>query len=70
MAWLNALVNEQSTLPDQIAQQVEYFMQSLALPAHTQGQVHRVARRFALVATAGELATHYGILLVGIKARP
>jgi len=61
MAWLNALVNEQSTLPSQIAQQVECFMQSLALPAHTQGQVHRVARRFALVATAGELATRYGL---------
>jgi len=60
-AWLNTLVNEHTTLPSLIAQQIEQFMQSLALPADTQGQVHRVARRFALVAVAGELASRYGL---------
>lgn len=31
------------------------------LPPKASGQVHRVCERFALVAVAGELATHYGI---------
>ena len=31
------------------------------LPPQASGQVHRVCERFALIAVAGELATHYGI---------
>lgn len=31
------------------------------LPPAAAGQVHRVAKRFALVAAGGELATHYGL---------
>jgi len=59
--WLNTLVKEQATLPGQIAKNVDTFIEALALPDDTQGQVHRVARRFALVAVAGELATRYGL---------
>jgi len=61
MDWLHCLVTDRATLPGQIAGGMEQFTQSLQLPADTQGQVHRVARRFALVATAGELTTGYGL---------
>lgn len=43
-----------------IAEVQSYFM-SLALPPGASGQVHRVAKRFALVAAGGELASHYGL---------
>jgi len=61
MDWLHCIVTDRAELPGQIAGRMDTFMQSLALPTDTQGQVYRVARRFALVATAGELATGYGL---------
>ena len=43
-----------------IAKQQEKFL-ILAVPPGASGQVHRVAKRFALVAVGGELATLYGL---------
>lgn len=37
-----------------------HFMQA-ALPPSASGQVHRVAKRFALAAAGGELGTYYGL---------
>ncbi|AFC87391.1 DNA/RNA helicase, superfamily II [Frateuria aurantia DSM 6220] len=45
-------------------QRIDISMAALlaeAVPEDAGGQVRRVARRFALIAAAGELATHYGI---------
>ena len=58
--WLEKLTQHpeqwQTTLPNSIAQ----FCKDV-LPADVSGQANRVARRFGLVAVAGELATQYGI---------
>ena len=43
-----------------IEEAIQQFMSENA-PKDAAGQVLRVARRFALVAVAGELATHYGL---------
>ncbi|MDY0185563.1 MAG: DUF927 domain-containing protein [Desulfuromonadaceae bacterium] len=43
-----------------IVQQEQEFI-SQAVPAAASGQVHRVAKRFALVAAGGELGTLYGV---------
>ncbi len=43
-----------------IRQQCKQFIDK-NLPANTSGQVRRVCERFALIATAGELATLYGV---------
>jgi len=59
MAWLHCIVNDRAALPGSMAEHMERFTQLLSLPADTQGQVQRVARRFALVASAGELASGY-----------
>ncbi len=58
LAWLRCIVAERATLADSIEEGIKRFVESVA-PKDAAGQVLRVARRFALVAVAGELATHY-----------
>lgn len=60
LAWLRALVQHRQRLPDLIADGMRQFVAE-TVPSGAAGQVERVARRFALVAVAGELATHYGL---------
>ncbi len=61
MDYLRHLVAHRFGLADFIADGVRQFMEEEAVPKNASGQVIRVARRFALVAVAGELATHYGL---------
>ena len=58
--WLRRIVADRSNLPDLIAAGIKHFVGENA-PKDSAGQVFRVAKRFALVAVAGELATHYGL---------
>lgn len=60
VTWLRCIVADRSKLADFIAEGIQQFVQECA-PDDAAGQVLRVARRFALVAVAGELATHYGL---------
>jgi uncharacterized protein (DUF927 family) len=60
VTWLRFIVADRPTLPDTIEDSIKDFVNDV-VPANASGQVLRVARRFALVAVAGELATHYGI---------
>jgi uncharacterized protein (DUF927 family)/phage/plasmid primase-like uncharacterized protein len=60
LAWLRSIVADRTTLPDMIEEGIKGFIDE-AVPRNAPGQVLRVARRFALVAMAGELATHYDI---------
>jgi len=57
--WLRRIVADRPKLADFIADGSRQFVEEAA-PTDAAGQVLRVARRFALVAVAGELATHYG----------
>lgn len=58
--WLRFIVKDRPKLGDMIAEGIKQFVSEVT-PADAAGQVLRVARRFALVAVAGELATHYGL---------
>jgi uncharacterized protein (DUF927 family) len=60
MAWLRAIVADRPKLPDFLTDGIQQFVAEVA-PKQAEGQVLRVARRFALVAVAGELATYYGL---------
>lgn len=60
LAWLRRIVKDRSKLADFIADGIRQFVEESA-PSDAAGQVLRVARRFALVALAGELAIHYGL---------
>lgn len=60
MKWLCYLAINRQELLNALPKQVEDLASQLA-PKDAAGQVHRVARRFALVALAGELATRYTI---------
>ncbi|BBE09961.1 inner membrane protein [Mycoavidus cysteinexigens] len=60
LAWLKRIVSDQLSLTRFIRDGIQQFM-SEVLPAQAVGQIERVARRFALVAIAGELASHYGL---------
>jgi uncharacterized protein (DUF927 family) len=60
LAWLRCIVADRPKLADFIADGIRQFVEEFA-PTDAAGQVLRVARRFALVAVAGELATHYGL---------
>ena len=60
IAWLRRIVEERTTLPDTLQGCIKGFVDDV-LPVDAAGQVQRVARRFALVGVAGELATHYGL---------
>lgn len=58
--WLRCVVADRADLIDTINEGIQQFVLESA-PVGATGQVLRVARRFALVAVAGELATHYKI---------
>jgi putative DNA primase/helicase len=47
-------------LPDKIKQYCQQFIME-NLPSTPSGQIYRVCERFALIAIAGEMASHYGI---------
>ena len=58
-SWLQAITAD-GGIPDDIVKSVDAIRDGL-LPDGASGQVRRVARQFALVAFAGELATKHGI---------
>ncbi len=58
--WLRYIVNDRPKLADYLVESMRQFVEETA-PKEAAGQVLRVVRRFALVAAAGELATHYGL---------
>jgi uncharacterized protein (DUF927 family) len=60
LVWLRYIVDDRATLADLIADGIRQFVEEVA-PKDAAGQVLRVARRFGLVAVAGELATQYEI---------
>lgn len=60
LAWLRYIVADRPKLAEVIADGIRQFVGECT-PADAAGQVLRVAQRFALVAVAGELATHYGL---------
>ena len=60
LAWLRCVVRDRPMLADFVTEGIRQFVAE-AVPAGAVGQVERVARRFALVAVAGELASHYGL---------
>lgn len=60
MEWLRRMVADRASLPDLLSSGIRQFLAEVA-SNDAGGQVGRVARRFALVAMAGELATHYGL---------
>ncbi len=59
-AWLEHITENHRQLWGTLPEQVSRFCAD-TVPANATGQVHRVAKRFALVAIAGELATQAGI---------
>lgn len=58
-AWLYA-ITQPGGIPEDISQAVDTIREAI-LPEGASGQVRRVARQFALIAYAGELATKHGI---------
>jgi uncharacterized protein (DUF927 family) len=58
--WLRQIVVHRASLADFIQDGIRQYVAEV-MPAAASGQVERVARRFALVAVAGELATYYGL---------
>jgi len=59
-AFIEYLVANQSTVKAILNKRIKSFLEKYVEPNYA-GQVHRVARRFAIVAAAGELATQAGI---------
>lgn len=60
MAWLDYLTHDKKTAIDTAKQLLERYNLEL-IAEHKQGHIVRVANAFALIATAGELATQAGI---------
>jgi putative DNA primase/helicase len=60
IAWLEYLAKNRSQLSAFLSDSIKRFVTDV-IPSDAAGQVERVARRFALVAVAGELATEYGL---------
>ena len=58
--WLRMLVRDRSELGAVLADGIRQFIEKFA-PDGCSGQVARVARRFGLVAVAGEIATRYNL---------
>lgn len=59
-AWLENVARDRPELAATMADSIADFVADI-VPADAASQVGRVARRFALAAVAGELATHYGL---------
>ncbi|ACB35733.1 protein of unknown function DUF927 [Leptothrix cholodnii SP-6] len=60
VAWLRLVVRDRLKLADEVTALVREFVDAYTEPGSS-GQVIRVARRFGLVAAAGELATDYDL---------
>ena len=60
LAWLRRLTADLAVVPAMVAKGVNDFVAEAVLSGAS-GQAGRVARRFGVVAAAGELATHYGL---------
>ena len=63
-AYLEKLVEERNRQPVQLQERLHSLIErfkTLAVPQGADGQVTRVAGRFALIAAGGELATEYGV---------
>ncbi len=60
LAWLRHIVANQHAIHGVITKEIESFLKCVVIP-NGSGQMLRVARRFALVAATGELATQYGL---------
>lgn len=58
--WIEKLVAMRDKILQKLKEQIDRFVLEYA-PKEASGQIIRVARRFALVAVAGELATHWGL---------
>jgi uncharacterized protein (DUF927 family) len=58
--WLRHIVEDRQRLAEFVSNGIKQFVDEFA-SADSSGQVLRVARRFGLVAVAGELASHYGL---------
>jgi uncharacterized protein (DUF927 family) len=58
--WLRRIVDDRPKLASALADGVRQFVEEFG-PKNADGQVERVARRFGLVAMAGEIATRYGL---------
>ncbi len=58
LQWLRYIIQDRANLPETISNAIKDFV-SEVVPPGSEGQVTRVARRFGIVAVAGELATHY-----------
>lgn len=60
MEWLRKVVDNQEQLASVLLKQMQKFVEQVTNTNHL-GQIQRLARRFALVAVAGELASHFGL---------
>ena len=60
LAWLRKVVTHHQTLTKDLPEHLQRFMDYGRIWS-TSGQISRVAKRFGLVAAAGELATEYGL---------
>lgn len=58
--WIGNLVANQFALKERLPQAMRLFVKS-TVPEGAQGQIERVAQRFACIACAGELATEAGL---------
>jgi len=58
--WLRRLVAHRTNLSKLIREALKQFVADV-VPPGASGQIERVARRFALIGFAGELATHFGL---------
>lgn len=58
IAWLHKIVKHRAELILLPANKIQQFVAKVTKPEHS-GQIQRVARRFALVAMAGEIASHF-----------
>ncbi len=58
--WLRHIVEDRQKLGEFVSSGIKQFIEEFT-PPEASGQVLRVARRFGLVAVAGELASHYGL---------
>lgn len=59
--WLRQVVANQPSITRDIGGWIQNFVDRVVWP-DSSGQIIRVARRFALVAVAGELASQYGLI--------
>ena len=58
--WLRKVIHNRQRLVNVLLNQMQQFVEEVTSANHS-GQIQRVARRFALVAVAGELASHFGL---------